>query len=159
MKGAKPKPRRLRAVDGTRRPAKKGANLPPEAPARPDWAEVFPGKGQTRLRADAARIWDTVVPKLDAAGILSTVDEPALLELAICWARIRDCETRMCREGMSVLGERGIQKNPALTAANQYRQQLRYYLSEFGLTASSRSRIDFPAPEDADGAEEAVFGS
>jgi P27 family predicted phage terminase small subunit len=159
LKGAKPKPRRLRAVDGTRRPGKPGAPLAPQAPERPDWDLVFPGDGQDELRRDGAAIWDNVVPKLDATGVLSSVDEQALTDLAVCWARLRHCEVLISREGMAVKGERGTQKHPALTAANMYRQQLRYYLSEFGLTASSRSRLDFPEPEGADDAEARVFGS
>lgn len=146
-----------------KRPVKERAELPPAAPDEPDWSELFPSKPpeKTRRKLDklerlarseqeeaaavdvrcclvAAQEWRRIVPVLDAQGLLSTVDLTVLRDFCICWARIDMCERDISKNGVWVMGERGQQKNPSTTAANQYRTQLKFYVGELGLSPSSR---------------------
>lgn len=116
--------------------------LPPAAPAEPKWDEVFPGSSvqAKRCRSTAQRAWRGVVPVLDAQGLLASVDLGALADLAVCQARLLECELDISANGLSQEGERGVQKNPAVTAANQYRTQLRWLWGQLYLTPAARAR-------------------
>jgi hypothetical protein len=72
----------------------------------------------------------------------------------VCVARIDQCERRLSRDGLLLLGERGWQKNGASTVVGQYRQQLARYIGELGLSPSARGRI---TPPDGDDDGEEIF--
>lgn len=116
--------------------------LPPEAPAEPDWSRWFPtGGNDDRLcKAAAKRTWDNVVKMLDAQGFLAQVDLEALTDLCVCEARLLQLERDISRNGVSTEGERGAQKNPSVTAANQYRTHLRHLRVQFYMSPAARAR-------------------
>jgi P27 family predicted phage terminase small subunit len=134
--------------------------LPPGAPDEPDWRTWFPAMSgrnskDHQLARDLCRAqWRKLVPPLDAAGVLAEVDGQVLVDHCICWARIVLGERVISAEGFSSEGERGTVKNPAVTAVNQYRTQLRYTLVQLGLTPAARSRLT-AREGGADGSEDA----
>lgn len=150
--GPAPKPRLQVVREGNpgRRPVKEGLKLPPKAPAEPDWREWFtvtsgPRSDENQVcRGIARATWRHVVPVLDAQGLLATIDATVLADLCVCVARIRLCERDISRRGLWVMGERGAVKNPSVTAANQYRTQLKFYVAELGLAPSSRGSLEPP---------------
>jgi P27 family predicted phage terminase small subunit len=140
--------------------ARGDALLPPEAPPEPDWSKWFTGGESTIVvldddgveqvgavldselgRSVASTEWKTIVPALDTIGRLATIDLGVLAEHCICTARIAQLERVISREGVSVRTERGFAKNPAVTAVNQYRTQLRYSLVQLMLTPAARARL------------------
>jgi P27 family predicted phage terminase small subunit len=114
------------------------ALLPPGT-RHPDRAE--------QLQRDAQAEWRRVVPLLARLGVLSDLDAATVIDYALCWALLRECDRLVASEGIGQRGERGIQKNPAVTAANQYRAQLRFYIAELGMSPAARTRLP-QAPED-----------
>lgn len=150
--GPKPKPRRLRVVEGNpgHRPLPDSVELPPASPRKPAWSEIFPGtrKGQPALRRDADAAWKTIVPVLESVGLLSTIDVFVLVDVCTTWARIRQIERVLSEQGLMVEDrkERGWVRHPLATVANQYRANLRALTAELGLSPSARIRLDTPTP-------------
>lgn len=159
MAGGKPGPARKPSLQVVRegnpghRPVRDGGlKLLPKAPREPDWREWFPnaprGEGQsdrardnTRCRMVARRAWRLIVPQLDAQGLLSTIDGPMLTDTCLCVARIDMGERDISRFGLWVMGERGAQKNPSVTAVNQYRAYLKFYIGQLGLSPAARDAL------------------
>lgn len=144
--GPKPTPPQLALVRGNpgKRAVRQGPKLAPERPLEPRWVDFFPavrgalrGENQ-RARSRASAEWRWVVPVLDHHGLLTKVDRTVVVDYCICVARLDQAERDISRRGLHVDGVR----NPAVVAANQYRQQLRFYVGEFGLAPSSRGRLD-----------------
>lgn len=133
--------------------------FPPGVPAEPDWSVWFPGAdAKVTGRDDAAiaerarladlklaievcrRTWADKVPLLDAQGFLSTADLEVLTDLCVSQARLLLLERDISSFGAAVDGERGVQKNPSVTAANQYRTHLRFVWAQLYLTPAARAR-------------------
>ena len=102
-------------------------------------------------QAEAAAEWKDVVAVLDPHGVLSILDRVVVREFCICVVRIHQCERDISENGMKVLGERGYQKNPSVTAVNQYREKLRFYIAQLGLSPAARDGIGKPGEVDDDG--------
>jgi P27 family predicted phage terminase small subunit len=138
------------------RPVSEGIKLPPADLTEPDWLETFPPvrgdqhqqASTRRCREVARREWRRVVPVLKVTAGLAEVDAQLLHDYCVCVARIDQCEREMSRRGLLIEGERGWQKNGATTVAGQYRQQLRAYIGELGLSPSARGRIAPPKGDD-----------
>lgn len=113
-------------------------------------ARLLRQREATRARLIARREWRRSIPVLEKTAGLSVVDQAVLHDLCICVARIDQCERDISRNGIWVPGERGAQKNPSTTAAAAYRQQLKTYVGELGLSPSSRTRLT-PPEDDSDG--------
>jgi P27 family predicted phage terminase small subunit len=98
------------------------------------------------LTAAARREWQRVAGLLRARGVLDALDETALGDYAVCWARLRECEADIESRGVLVPGDRGLVKNPACQLARQYRDALVRWCAEFGLTPQARERVRMPEP-------------
>ena len=150
--GRKPKPPHLKVVEGNpgKRPIRHGVTVAAAPPDEPDWRQSFQvthgprADDNKRARHVAREEWRRVVPVLAGAGILTRIDQAVLADYCVAVARLDQAERTISREGMTVLGQRGTQKHPALTAANQYRTAIKFYIGELGLSPSSRGRIDIP---------------
>lgn len=160
--GPKPRPTLSVVREGNpgKRPVKEGVRLPPETPTEPAWTDWFPvtrgrhAEANQRARTDARLEWRRTVPVLAAQGLLSRVDATLLADYCVTVARINLCERDISVHGVWVEGERGAQKNPSVTAANQYRGHLKFCVGELGLSPSSRTRLDGKGP---DGEEDSPF--
>lgn len=131
--------------------------LPPAPPTMPRWEHVFPFPRVAdvpdaaerrlretevrRLREVARKAWLAVVPDLDDAGLLARVDVAVLTDYCAVVAQIDGAVRDVARRGTWAVGERGVVKNPSVTALNQYRTALRAYVAELGLAPSSRKDL------------------
>lgn len=149
----------VREGNPSHRPIQEGVKLPPAELAEPDWLDSFPAvrgeadlvKVNKRAREVARREWRRIVPVLRYSAGLAEVDVQVLTDYCICVARIDQCERDISTRGMLIEGERGWQKNGSTTVAGQYRQQLRSYIGELGLSPSARGRLTPPKdPDDED---------
>lgn len=135
-RGPPPKPSKLKKLQGTYRrdrAAPKEMAPPAGAPVRPGW-----------LDAEGKREWDLVVPQLAACGILATIDAAMLADYCAAHSLAVRATKRYQREGLMVAdGDRRV-KNPLIKVAQEARAQARLLAAEFGLSASSRSRISVP---------------
>lgn len=115
----------------------------------PDFTEIL-GEGQ--VADEASEEWRRVYRLLKAAGVLAASDAALLEEYALVWARLRDVERTITREGLTVKGYRdSTVKHPLSTVGNAYRQQLRVYIRELGLGPASRRQLDVLPTGQAEG--------
>lgn len=158
--GRKQKPTALKVVSGEREDRINRAEPATGelgAPERPEW-----------LSAEAAAEWDRVVPALERTGMLRHVDRAALAAYCAAWARLVEAERLIAEQGQTLhVADRTFEgddgsttivvkaaRNPALTEAKAASDLLRGFLSEFGLSPSSRSRLVTPeAMPNAKGAD------
>jgi phage terminase small subunit len=112
MRGRKPKPTALKILEGHQKSRTNFAE-----PRIPE-AELTPPRW---LTLEALEHWIELGPVLRSAGLLSQGDRPAFAMLCEEYARIR--------------------RSRKAANADKARERYRRWLTEFGLTPSSRSRI------------------
>jgi P27 family predicted phage terminase small subunit len=123
-----------------------------EALAR--WERVREAAAGASWCADrAAQEWDRVVPALRRSAGLDAVDSAVVLDYCTVIARLEWCERMISAQGLLVAGRAGDSvRNPLTIVASQYRQQIRAYIGELGLSPSARTRIDPGRPPPPAGA-------
>ena len=143
MAGRKPKPSQLKLVSGNpgHRPLNKNEPQPKAATARAP-------HGLSKL---AQKHWHTVAKQLSDAKILTELDKTALVLYCEAWARWREATDAVAERGMLVKSPSGYPiQNPYLSIANKAFEQMQKMLVEFGMTPSSRSRIQVQEDNSAD---------
>lgn len=115
-----------------------------------------PEAGTLSLRAPnglprrALEEWRRIAPRLVAMGIAGDVDRQALADYCVCVARLAEAEADIQARGILVEGDRGMVKNPSCQLARDYRADVIRWAQQFGLTPSSRGRLDVPEPKPVD---------
>jgi P27 family predicted phage terminase small subunit len=141
--GRKPKPSELKLLTGNpgKRPVRAAApagKTRHKAPAAPDW-----------LPADGQREWRRVAPLLLAMRVLRDTDLSALAVYCEAYARFREARRALDVDGLTTdTGTGSIKAHPATTILNQAIAQMHSFMTEFGLTPSSRSRVASEAPSE-----------
>jgi P27 family predicted phage terminase small subunit len=140
--GRKPKPTALKLLEGN--PGNRPIPDVPEprriAPKCPSW-----------LSKEAKREWKRIAPELERLGLLTQIDATALAAYCTAYARWREAEEIIAKEGMTYENERlgRIAQRPEVAIARQMMAQVRAFCTEFGLTPSARGRMTMPeAPND-----------
>lgn len=135
------KPTNLKILEGNpgRRPLL--ANQPKPKPLAP--------KCPASLPKEAKKHWEYLAPKLEALGLLTEVDGPALTDFCLCLARLEEAEKIVQENGMLIPGERGLVKNPAAQLAREYRSAAQKWCARLGLDPQSRSGMDVTKPNSA----------
>jgi P27 family predicted phage terminase small subunit len=139
-RGPRPEPTALKLLKGNpgKRPLNEREPKPsPGAPAAP-----------AHLDEEAHREWDRVIVTLDQLGLVTTLDRAALAGYCQAWSRWVDAEMKL-REYGAVLKSptKGVPLlSPYLTIANRALEQMRQFLSEFGMSPASRTRIGTDEP-------------
>lgn len=160
MAAPRPKPalQVVRSGNPGHRPVKESVKLPVGVLAEPIWSQTFVAGTDddvtARLVEVASTEWRRVVPVLTVSAGVADVDLNVLHDYCVCVARIDQCERALSRDGLMMQGERGWMKNGHTTIVGQYRQQLRSYVVELGLSPSARVKLP-PAGDDDD--EDSVF--
>ena len=98
---------------------------------------------------EAARAeWERVVPDLAACGLLTRIDQTGLAAYCATWGRVLTLEYTLKGEGIVMKTKKGYPVlNPTFTALQSELKQLRSFLTEFGMSPASRSRIQAEKPE------------
>lgn len=144
MPGPAPKPSVLKKLAGN--PGKRPLNqhepvLPIHLPPAPKW-----------LSAEARAEYRRVGKLLVRMRVMTDADRAALLAYAVAYARWVEAEQAMAMPDFCMVQttDKGYQHaSPWLQVSNQAVKQMRTFMSEFGLTPASRSRVE--AQEDPDG--------
>lgn len=155
MRGRKPKPPEQRALDGDTR--RQGANIFALAQAR---APKPTGKLKPprTLTPEARKVWRQLTHELEGTGVLRSTDSIVFGQLCQVIVDIEEVQETIRRDGLmvevTVVGKDGEtytneKAHPLLGQRNQLRRQLASLAAEFGLTASSRSRVQGSKPEGA----------
>lgn len=141
MRGAKPKPTKLKILEGNpgKRPLNKNEPKPPqEMPACPQW-----------LDKDAKKEWKRVARNLYDMGILSLVDRTALAGYCEAYSRWKRASEALS-DGFTyeyVNHQFQIKRDtkPEVQIVRDALNQVRQFCAEFGLTPSSRARMAIPS--------------
>lgn len=146
--GRKPKPTNLKILHGESRPS----HLNPAEPAPRDALPVCPDDVTDEVR----EIWNYTVRELDAMNLAHAADRDALH--SYCEAVVR--HRRLCRLASRsqplITGQKGNWvTNPIWRQVRDAAAEVRAGAAEFGLTPSSRSRIEVKGSDD--GAQDNPF--
>jgi P27 family predicted phage terminase small subunit len=132
--GRKPKPTQMKVVQGTFRKDRASRSEPKPKKQLPPCPDFLDG----RARKEYFRIGR----KLDRIGVLTEVDDLALAGLCLSWAEYLEATEQARKTGMLVKAPSGYPiLNPYVTLANQALKRVKGFLTEFGMTPSSRTRI------------------
>lgn len=134
-RGRKPKPTALKVLEGNPGKRPLNANEPkPEkkAPKCPAW-----------LEPEAKKEWRRMSKILEELGILTEIDASAFSGYCQAYARWKEAEEFLSKHGTIFKTPSGyIQQVPQVSIAQTYLKIMKDFCSEFGLTPSSRSRIN-----------------
>lgn len=148
MRGRKPKPTSLHLLNGN--PSKKtlkntGEPLPlPIVPACPTW-----------LKPEGKKLWKGLVPELERMNILTMVDGGALSAACQSWAVYLECERFFKQKDEDTgkvngrtyqytnkLGFTNVLPRPEVAIGQRALADYKGFITEFGLTPASRTRIN-----------------
>jgi P27 family predicted phage terminase small subunit len=103
------------------------------------------------LLPEAKREWRRVAPELKRMGLATVVDRTALAAYCQAYARWRQAEDVLTREGLTfATGSGYLQQRPEVAIAQKSMQIMKAFLTEFGFTPASRTRISLPEQKAAD---------
>ena len=136
MRGRKPIPTALKLLRGTKR----GPDDEPQPEAAlPECPE--------HLTEEAKAEWNRLAAELHQLGLLTRIDRAALAAYCVTWSRWVSAERQIAEQGEVVKSPNGYPiQNPYLSVANEALRQMKSFLTEFGLTPSSRTRIGAKPP-------------
>lgn len=155
MRGRKPKAPEQRALDGDTR--RQGVNVFALAQARAP-KPVGKAKPPRTLTAEAKKVWRQLARELEGTGVLRSTDSVVFGQLCQVIVDLEEVQEAIRRDGLmvqvAVVGKDGEcqwneKAHPLLGQRNQLRRQLASLAAEFGLTASSRSRVQASKPDAA----------
>lgn len=140
-RGPAPKPTALKKLAGN--PGKRA--LPKHEP-KPKAGTVAP-KAPAHLDKLGKAEWNRVAPELHRLGLLTDVDHAALEAYCTVYARWCDAERLLAKEGLTFETPNGyVQQRPELSIAHKALEMIKVFCAEFGLTPSSRARMQVPEP-------------
>ena len=90
--------------------------------------------------------WARVTKELSSMGVLTKVDRQALEQYCVAYEKWRKALKHVAEYGqvVSIVDDKGneiLRRNPGDVACLEYSRLIHKYLTEFGLTPSSRSRL------------------
>ncbi len=134
MAGRKPKPTKLKMLEGN--PGKRKLNA----------KEPDPGRGLPTcpvwLLPEAKREWRRLAQKLNLMGVLTEADRATFAAYCQAYARWYEANKHIELEGSVFVTEKGYQQqSPWVGIANTNHRLMMQAAAEFGLTPSARSRI------------------
>jgi len=148
--GRKPLPRKFHVLNGTDRPCRRNEDEP-----KPDIDNEVP-RPPKEIPTAAKKKWKELAKEFHASGILTKIDYDALETYCKTWATLKEAEELIKKTVMSIKTADGttiktglitVTKNgnviqsPLLNIINTARRDGIKFLSEFGATPSSRTKI------------------
>ena len=95
------------------------------------------------LKGAAKRYWQDHAPRLEARGLLTSLDEAAFASLCVAHGHMREAAEIMQREGEIIIGPRGKpREHPAVRIHASMHRHVLWGLRQFGMTPASRERLD-----------------
>lgn len=155
-RGRKPKPTKLKLIEGNpgKRPLNKNEPKPvPIAPKCPRW-----------LSKEAKKEWKRIAPILERLGLLTELDMANLAEYCRAYAQLVEADQFLQKHGQTYQipkrDEEGkviglcVQQWPQVSIARRAAEEIRVISSLFGLSPSDRSRIHVAVTGEDDPMEE-----
>ena len=151
-RGPKPKPSALKLIQGN--PGKRKINK-----SEPQPKPVRRPRPPIDLDEDAKKEWGRVVRELEALGLLSKLDLPVLSAYCVAYSRFKSANDALnavadkdkAFRGLLIKTKQGnwIQ-NPLVGVARRAADDMTRLAAEFGMTPSSRTRLQVNAPKEVD---------
>jgi P27 family predicted phage terminase small subunit len=139
MRGRKPKPTRLKLIEGN--PGKRP--ITGREPKPPSAQPTCPSHLSPKAKAE----WKRLAASLNGIGLLTMIDRAALAAYCQSWGRWVEAERKLTETPPLLKTPAGyVQQSPWLTIANKERELMAKYMAELGLTPSSRSRLAIQVP-------------
>ena len=144
-RGRKPTPLAIHKLNGNPSKLKDIDRRSPKAtplePDRPAW-----------LTGEARKMWDGLVPELLRMGVLTVLDGYSLAAACQEYSTWLKCQKILKKEGETYEytnknGSSNTITRPEVGVANKALAQYRAFMAEFGLSPSSRTRLEM-APDD-----------
>jgi len=142
MANPRPKPTALKILEGN--PGKRPLN---KREPKPELA-LIPCPEYLKKDKIAYAEWNRIVPELYKLGLLTTVDRAALELYCSQYSVYRRAMETLNVEGLiSKNARKGDKANPAALIAREAAKVIRSIAIEFGLTPSSRCKIQVPGQD------------
>ncbi len=135
------KPTKIKELQGSRTPKRsKEPKLPSVKLKPPRWLAKF-----------AREEWYRVVPALEKIGMLTEMDETAMVNYVVAYDRFRQAQEVIQEHGFTThTAAGGYKKRPELQVISEAQTTMRRFMEAFGLTPASRARLNLnPAKEDS----------
>lgn len=137
----KRKPTKLKILQG-----RAGHHPLPENEPEPDVNIPAP---PVHLSKIALEEWNRITPELEILGLISNIDRTALAAYCQCYGRwvqaekqiLKDAEEHQNTGFTDTTTNGNVIQSPLVGIANMALQLMHKYLTEFGMTPSSRSRV------------------
>ena len=138
MAGRKPLPTKIKLARGTLQKCRQNPDEPTPNPEIPD--------APPHLSPEAREEWNRLAQELYGLGILSTIDRAALAAYCQAYGRWVEAEEQIRNpDGTMNLTETtsngNVIQNPLVGIANKSLELMHKYLTEFGMSPSSRTRV------------------
>lgn len=139
MRGRKPKPTRLKLLEGN--PGKRPINgREPQPPASQPSCPAH-------LSPTAKAEWKRLAQTLNRIGVLTQIDRAALAAYCQAYGRWVEAEKKLKETPVLLKTPAGyVQQSPWLTVSNKQMELMAKYMAELGLTPSSRTRLAVQMP-------------
>lgn len=138
MAGRRPKPTEMKRLAGN--PGKRQLNEREPAPRA--MLPVCPA----HVQGEARKEWRRMGRQLIDLGVMTSVDKAGLAAYCVAYARWVEAELQVTKLGTVVKTANGnLIQNPYLAVANRAMEQMTKMAGEFGMTPSSRSRVQTQA--------------
>ncbi len=147
MAGRKPKPTKLKLIEGN--PGKRPLNdkePKPKAciPECPEW-----------VSPEGKKEWKKITPRLLRLGLLSEIDYAALGGYCDCYGELKPLREEIKLYGYTTTTDKGnVVQRPEVGIYNQKLEKMLKFLSEFGMSPSSRTRLRVELNNETDEADE-----
>lgn len=139
MRGRKPKPTKLKLIEGNpgHRP------LPQDEPQIELVTIEAPTELQEAKNENALKEWNRIAPILKEAQLITEADKTALMAYCLTYQRWLEAEKNVRQYGVFIKTKNHyVQINPYMTMVSKCLEQMRGLMVEFGLTPSSRVRLN-----------------
>ncbi len=134
MAGRRPKPTKLKLLQGTQRSDRVNLQEPAPKPEIPSCPK--------HIQGESRREWKRITKELGAVGLVTRVDRAAIAAYCEAYGRWSEAVSKLHEKGLLVKAPSGYPiLNPYLSIINSALDQMRKFLTEFGMTPSSRTRI------------------
>lgn len=136
MAAPKPKPTVLKVLEGN-----PGKHALPKNEAQPEVTSRVPN-APPHLEGSARKEWYVISKKLHRLGLLTEIDVNALSLYCQAFGRYVDAQEKIDRSGLAVRTTNGnIIQSPYVSIANTAMRDCYTYLTAFGMTPSSRTKV------------------
>jgi len=140
MRGPTPRPTALVVLEGN--PGKRAINRSEPKPRMK--APACPGHLDEQAKVE----WKRLVPIIHHMKLLTEADYIALANLCMAYSRMVRAEKKLAEGGLLYKTQSGyVQQSPLLSVINSSVETITKLCREFGLTPSSRSRIQLQSKD------------